>query len=150
MFRERGGSSMLARHAFNELVSFIAGWAILIEYVIVVALASISFAQYLSPIWGGFTHGIGQIAAVAAVIAGAGAVNAAGFIGLRQQGVLLLLAVGDIALQVAIMLAGLFVALHPELLTRLTSAGGRATFDAWSPRGRCSCRWSTRGSRRSP
>ena len=118
MFRERGGSSMLARHAFNEFVSFVAGWAILIEYVIVVALASISFAQYLSPIWGGFTHGIGQIAAVAAVIAGAGAVNAAGFIGLRQQGVLLLLAVGDIALQVAIMLAGLFVALHPELLTR--------------------------------
>jgi APA family basic amino acid/polyamine antiporter len=118
MFRERGGSSMLARHAFNELVSFIAGWAILIEYVIVVALAAISFAQYLSPIWGGFTHGIGQIAAVAAVIAGAGAVNAAGFIGLRRQGLLLLLAVGDIALQVAIMLAGLFVALHPDLLTR--------------------------------
>ena len=60
MFPERGGSSMLARHAFNELVSFIAGWAILIEYVIVIALASISFAQYLSPVWGGFNHGAGS------------------------------------------------------------------------------------------
>jgi APA family basic amino acid/polyamine antiporter len=117
MFRERGGSSMLARHAFNELVSFIAGWAILIEYVIVVALASISFAQYLSPIWGGFTHGAGQIAAIAAVIGGAAAVNAAGFTGIRRQGFLLLLAVADIALQVAIILAGLFVAFHPDLLT---------------------------------
>ena len=118
MFRERGGSSMLARHAFNELVSFIAGWAILIEYVIVVALASISFAQYLSPIWGGFTHGAGEIGAIALVIGGAAAINAAGFTGVRRQGVLLLLAIGDIALQVAIMLAGLFVALHPDLLTQ--------------------------------
>ena len=42
MFRERGGSSTFARHAFNELVAFIAGWAILIDYLIVIALAAIS------------------------------------------------------------------------------------------------------------
>ena len=36
MLPERGGSATFARHAFrNELVSFIAGWAILIDYVIV-------------------------------------------------------------------------------------------------------------------
>ena len=35
MFRERGGSSTFARHAFNELIAFIAGWAILIDYLIV-------------------------------------------------------------------------------------------------------------------
>ena len=35
MFRERGGSSSFARHAFNELIAFIAGWAILIDYLIV-------------------------------------------------------------------------------------------------------------------
>ncbi len=38
MFAERGGSSSFARHAFNELVSFIAGWAILIDYIIVVVV----------------------------------------------------------------------------------------------------------------
>src|SRR5262249_17854117 len=32
MLREGGGSSAFARHAFNELISFIAGWAILIDY----------------------------------------------------------------------------------------------------------------------
>ena len=42
MFRERGGSSTFARHAFNELVAFIAGWAILIDYMIVIALAALS------------------------------------------------------------------------------------------------------------
>ena len=49
MFRERGGSSTFARHAFNELVSFIAGWAILIDYVIVIAAAAISVPHYLTP-----------------------------------------------------------------------------------------------------
>jgi APA family basic amino acid/polyamine antiporter len=118
MFRERGGSSMLARHAFNEFWSFIAGWAILIEYIIVVALAAISFAQYLSPVWGGFTHGAGEIAAAAAVIGFAAGVNAAGFTGVRRQGPLLLLALADIGLQLAIIIAGIAVAFHPELLTR--------------------------------
>ncbi len=51
MFRERGGSSTFARHAFNELISFIAGWAILIDYVIVIAAAAISVPHYLTPIW---------------------------------------------------------------------------------------------------
>ncbi len=62
MFAERGGSASFARHAFNELVSFIAGWAILIDYIIVVSFAAISVAHYLGPIWGGFTHGWAEIA----------------------------------------------------------------------------------------
>ena len=53
MFRERGGSSTFARYAFNELVSFIAGWAILIDYLIVIALAAISVPHYLEPISSG-------------------------------------------------------------------------------------------------
>src|SRR5690348_7024281 len=51
MFRERGGSSAFARHAFNELIAFIAGWAILLDYLIVIALAAISLPHYLVPIW---------------------------------------------------------------------------------------------------
>jgi basic amino acid/polyamine antiporter, APA family len=31
LHRERGGSSVFARYAFNELVSFVAGWAILLD-----------------------------------------------------------------------------------------------------------------------
>ena len=54
MFRERGGSSTFARHAFNELVAFIAGWAILLDYLIVIALAAISVPHYLVPISAGF------------------------------------------------------------------------------------------------
>ena len=61
MFRERGGSSTFARHAFNELIAFIAGWAILIDYLIVIALAAISVPHYLEPISGGFAEaGLGD------------------------------------------------------------------------------------------
>ena len=61
MLRERGGSSSFARHAFNELVAFIAGWAILIDYLIVAALAAISVPHYLAPISGDFsTPGLGD------------------------------------------------------------------------------------------
>src|ERR1700721_858116 len=37
---ERGGSTVFARYAFNELISFVAGWAILLDYIILVAVTA--------------------------------------------------------------------------------------------------------------
>src|SRR6186997_372141 len=73
MFRERGGSSTFARHAFNELIAFIAGWAILIDYLIVIALAAISVPHYLEPISGdladpGWEIGIAALVIVSACV----------------------------------------------------------------------------------
>ena len=48
---ERGGASVFARYAFNELWSFIAGWAILIDYLIVMAIAALSVPHYLAAFW---------------------------------------------------------------------------------------------------
>ena len=39
---ERGGASTFARYAFNELWSFIAGWAILLDYLIVMAIGAVA------------------------------------------------------------------------------------------------------------
>ena len=49
---ERGGASTLARYAFDELVSFIAGWALLLEYAILTAAATYCIAHYLAAFWG--------------------------------------------------------------------------------------------------
>ena len=68
MIRERGGSSSFARHAFNELIAFIAGWAILIDYLIVAALAAISIPHYLTPVDSGFAESGWEIGIAAAVI----------------------------------------------------------------------------------
>ena len=38
MFPEAGGSSSFARHAFNELASFFAGWALTLDYIITIAI----------------------------------------------------------------------------------------------------------------
>ena len=40
---EAGGSSSFARHAFNELVSFVAAWGQMLNYVITVAISASSF-----------------------------------------------------------------------------------------------------------
>ena len=117
MFLERGGSATLARHAFNELVSFIAGWAILIDYIIVIALAAVSVPHYLSPIWGGFTHGWAEIAVAAVVIVFTAGVNIAGFTGQVRQRPLIVLAVADIVFQLAVIAVGAIVVFHPDLLT---------------------------------
>jgi len=49
---ERGGASVFARYAFNELWSFVAGWAILIDYLIVMAIAALAVPHYLAGVWG--------------------------------------------------------------------------------------------------
>ena len=51
LHQERGGSTVFARYAFNELVSFIAGWAILLDYMILIAVTAYSATQYLRVFW---------------------------------------------------------------------------------------------------
>ncbi len=117
MFLERGGSTTLARYAFNELVSFIAGWAILIDYVIVIALAAITVPHYLSPISGSFTDSTGEVVTAGAVIAVVAGLNMLGFTGRRRQRGLVVLALADLALQLAVIGVGVAVVFEPDLLT---------------------------------
>jgi APA family basic amino acid/polyamine antiporter len=117
MFRERGGSSSFARHAFNELVAFVAGWVILLDYLIVLALAAISVPHYLEPVWGGFSHAGWEIGVAAAVIALVCGLNILNITGRGRQRSLALLALADLALQLAVIVVGLFVVLHPDRLT---------------------------------
>ena len=60
---ERGGASTFARYAFDELWSFIAGWGIVLDYLIVMALCAFAVPEYLAAFWGhagdsGVEHGI--------------------------------------------------------------------------------------------
>ena len=56
LHQDRGGSTVFARYAFNELVSFIAGWAILLDYVILIAVTAYSATQYLKVYWSPLGH----------------------------------------------------------------------------------------------
>ncbi len=118
MFVERGGSSNIARYAFNELVSFIAGWALLIDFIVVVALAAVSAPHYLTPLWDGFGNGSGEVLTAVAIVAGAALVNVLGWWGFRRRRLLVALAAGDIVVQVLLIVVGLAVALDPAALTQ--------------------------------
>ena len=117
MFRERGGSSTFARHAFNELIAFIAGWAILIDYLIVIALAALSVPHYLEPISGSFDKPALEIGVAAAVIAAVCALNIFSVTGRGRQRSLAFLAVADLGLQLVVILVGLLVVFYPDRLT---------------------------------
>jgi APA family basic amino acid/polyamine antiporter len=96
---ERGGASTFARYAFDELWSFIAGWGIVLDYLIVMALCAFAVPDYLAAFWGhagdrGVEHAI-----AACVIAWAVLVNLRG---LRADRLGLVLRLG--ALNVALLL----------------------------------------------
>ena len=47
-FRESGGSASFARYAFNDVVSFISGWGLLLDYIVTISISSFAIAPYLS------------------------------------------------------------------------------------------------------
>jgi len=63
---ERGGASTFARYAFDEFWSFVAGWAILLDYLIVMAISAVVISEYLTVFWNELNDGI-----VPEVVAGA-------------------------------------------------------------------------------
>ncbi len=117
MLRERGGSSSFARNAFNELIAFIAGWAILIDYLIVAALAAISVPHYLEPISHNLSEAGWEIGIAGAVIVAACVLNMLNITGRSRERPLAILALADIALQLAVIVVGVLAVFHPDRLT---------------------------------
>ena len=90
---ERGGASTFARYAFDELWSFIAGWGIVLDYLIVMALCAFAVPDYLAAFWGhAGDRGI-ELAIAAGVIAWALLMNLRG---LRADELGLLLRLGAV------------------------------------------------------
>ncbi|MBI2855023.1 MAG: APC family permease [Chloroflexi bacterium] len=51
MYPEAGGSSSFARHGFNDMVAFGAGWALMFSYIITVAISAFTVPHYLGYFW---------------------------------------------------------------------------------------------------
>src|SRR6202022_2335436 len=62
MFPEAGGSSSFARHAFNELWSFFAAWAQMLNYTITIAISAFFVPHYLGGLfWPALQRGPGAV-----------------------------------------------------------------------------------------
>ena len=126
MFPEAGGSSSFARHAFNEVVSFFAGWALTLDYIITVAISAFFVPHYLGAFWPALNHNPGDIIGGIAVI---GLLAALNIRGLGESAKLnLFLAVADLLTQILLVVLGAFVVLNPSLLVEQVHLGTAPTY----------------------
>jgi basic amino acid/polyamine antiporter, APA family len=75
---ERGGASSFARYAFDEFWSFVAGWAILLDYLIVMAGATVAVTDYLAVFWGELDEGVPEVVVAGVALAYVAAQNIRG------------------------------------------------------------------------
>src|SRR5436305_110741 len=114
MYPEAGGSSSFARHAFNEVASFFAGWALSLDYIITIAISAFFVPHYLGAFWPALRHNPGDIVGGAVVIAILAWLNVRG---LRESAKLnIFLAVMDLITQVLLVALGLVLIFNPSTL----------------------------------
>src|SRR6202790_4278796 len=111
MFPEAGGSSSFARHAFNEWVSFFAGWALTLDYIITIAISAFFVPHYLGAFFPALTHSPGDVIGGLIVIVLLAALNIRG---LGESAKLnFFLALADLFTQLALIVVGAFLVLDP-------------------------------------
>ena len=126
MFPEAGGSSSFARHAFNELVSFFAGWALSLDYILTIAISAFFVPHYLGAFWPALTHPPGDVIGGLIVIAMLAWLNIRG-IG-ESANLNFVLALVDLATQVLIIGIGVVLVLNPALLVHQVHLGSTPTY----------------------
>lgn len=115
MYPEAGGSSSFARRAFNELWSFFAAWAQMLNYTITIAISAFFVPHYLGGLfWDPLRSAPGDVIFGIGVIVVLALVNVRGV--RESAGVNVALAVTDFLTQVLLVAVGAFLVLSPETL----------------------------------
>jgi APA family basic amino acid/polyamine antiporter len=113
-YPEAGGSSSFARHAFNELVSFGAAWAQMLNYIITIAISAFFVPHYLSIFWGPLRENPWDIVGGVAVVAVLVLLN---IFGIKEAARLnILLAVIDFGTQLLLVIIGFALIFHPHVV----------------------------------
>src|SRR5947199_5929609 len=126
-YPEAGGSSSCARHAFNELASFGAGWAQMLNYIITIAISAFFVPHYLSIFWAPLKQNPWDIIGGVLVIVFLVALNV---VGIQESARLnIFLALIDFATQLLLVLLGFALIFSPSTLTSNVHWG---TAPTWS------------------
>ena len=113
-FPEAGGSSSFARHAFNELVSFGAAWAQMLNYIITIAISAFFVPHYLSIFWGPLRENPWDIVGGSIVVVLLVLLNV---VGIREAARLnIVLAVLDFGTQLLLVVVGFALVFHPHVV----------------------------------
>ncbi|HZS30935.1 MAG TPA: universal stress protein [Gaiellaceae bacterium] len=126
-FPEAGGSSSFARHAFNEVVSFGAAWAQMLNYIITIAISAFFVPHYLSIFWEPLRTNPWDIVGGAVVIVVLVTLN---IVGIQESARINVgLAAIDFATQVLLVLLGFVLVFSPHVLLKNVHFG---TAPTWS------------------
>jgi APA family basic amino acid/polyamine antiporter len=128
MFPEAGGSSSFARHAFNDVVSFFAGWALSLDYILTIAISAFFVPHYLSafPGLGALKHNPDDIFGGLIVVALLAWLNIRG---LGESAKLnIVLALLDLSTQILLAALGFVLVLNPHLLVHQIHLGAVPTW----------------------
>jgi APA family basic amino acid/polyamine antiporter len=124
--QERGGSAVFARYAFNELVSFVAGWAIVLDYTILIAVTALTVPAYLAAFSAPIGRGWVEIAVALAVVAFVVVDNVTGVSARRLRRRVLVMGF-DLAVQTVVIVLGLVLVFHPSHLVDAVHLGTAPT-----------------------
>jgi basic amino acid/polyamine antiporter, APA family len=127
LHQERGGATIIARYAFNELVSFIAGWAICLDYLILVALCAFATTDYVGTFWHPLDNGVPEFLLAAAVVLYVALVAIRGA-GPRRYERAAVLVLADLVIQVLVVVLGLALLFDSKVLTDPSSIAGTPQF----------------------
>jgi len=127
-FPGAGGSASFARHAFDERVSFVAGWAQMLVYVVTIAVSAFFVPHYLAIFWEPLRTNPWDIVAGAIVIVLLVTVNV---VGVQEAAKLSIsLAVVDFATQVVLVVVGFALVFSPETLVENVHWGVAPTWSS--------------------
>ncbi len=127
-FPEAGGSASFTRHAFNELVSFFAGWAQMLNYTVTIAISAIFVPHYLAKFWpgGNLLGHPNDIYAGAIVVLLLVLLN---IVGVQEAaGLNIFLALADLCTQAVLVVIGLATVFSPHTLVTQVDLGAVPTW----------------------
>ena len=126
---ETGGASTFVRRAYNDVFGFLTGWALFLDYLIVIALSTLFLPHYLGTALGveELRESPWDIVIAVTVILAIAAVRLTRRSQLHSAG--LVVAGLDLATQLLLVFLGLALLVSPDALTQGTDLGVSPTWD---------------------
>jgi len=115
MLPEAGGSASFARHGFNDLWGFVAGWALMLSYIVTISISAFTIPPYLGYFWEPFKDSatIGTLASIGIVVF----LMILNVIGIKETSLVnISAAVLDLATQVSLVVIGFVLLFNPAVL----------------------------------
>jgi basic amino acid/polyamine antiporter, APA family len=125
---ETGGAATFVRRAFNDLAGFLTGWALFLDYLIVIALSALFLPHYLGAAlrWQSLEHNPWDVVVGVAVVAGVAAVRLVRRSSFYSYGIVA--AILDLLTQLLLVVLGFAFLFSGDALTRGVSIGSHPSW----------------------